>query len=659
MKEKLQIKKGDRDRVLMTEVLPYETPIIFSNRLLYDFAKLLRKDPSVIPARIRDILSPGKMGYTIPYEYAIRQGADKTRTLAIMHPAHQLTVPDFYDNYESLILSLCRRSSFSLRHPIRVASFFYTRESDAAESLATNEVDVEPTSEEVAGKYAGSYFYYSKFNQLYKFVDSKEFLELERNYNRLLKFDIKRCFASIYTHSLSWAVKGKEFAKQHRGVSFDGDFDVFMQRVNYNETNGIIVGPELSRIFCEVILQRIDLDISLEAASKGISSDDYHIQRYLDDYFLFSRSKPIEDEIFAVVQEKLQTYKMYINEGKTEFYSAPFTTAQTIVKSDVQALLGSTLLSWLKDLRKIVGECSKLKQYSDLLKDYKPPRIPSTLLIRDLKISIARGNQGFNVISSYSLSAILKSCYRLQRQLAKNCCPKELQLHLQNLLICTLEVVFYIYAMDFRVRTTYLISQILIVIGKLSATDERLALQLRTRIAILSQQLLSSRADNELGGVEISNLLVALRSVLPEHRLSMSDLRRYFAFNEKRKSGRLSYFDMMSIIYYIKDDIQYKPLSVDIELQISKRFNDSSVDLRIDSESTLLWFDVLACPYLSAEFKRNMASAFLKKSLGTIPSVHSINEIIGFCKNKIHFINWSDDLDLERLLMRKQLSPGY
>ena len=65
-----------------------------------------------------------------------------------------------------------------------------------------------------------------------------------------MKMDIARCFYHIYTHTIAWAVKGKEQAKELIGKeTFENAFDTLMQHANYNETNGIIVGPEISRIF--------------------------------------------------------------------------------------------------------------------------------------------------------------------------------------------------------------------------------------------------------------------------------------------------------------------------------------------------------------------------------------------------------------------------
>ena len=42
-----------------------------------------------------------------------------------------------------------------------------------------------------------------------------------------------------------------------------------MQEMNYNETNGIVIGPEFSRIFAEVILQQIDTSVERELLKLG------------------------------------------------------------------------------------------------------------------------------------------------------------------------------------------------------------------------------------------------------------------------------------------------------------------------------------------------------------------------------------------------------
>lgn len=114
----------------------------------------------------------------------------------------------------------------------------------------------------------------------------------------MLQVDISKCFPSIYTHSIGWAVKNKRLAKAKPRVygDFDGNFDNLMQIMNYRETNGIIIGPEVSRIFSEIILQKIDLNLIDKMNGLDLKvSKDFDFRRYVDDYFIFYRSDKVKE----------------------------------------------------------------------------------------------------------------------------------------------------------------------------------------------------------------------------------------------------------------------------------------------------------------------------------------------------------------------------
>ena len=140
---------------------------------------------------------------------------------------------------------------------------------------------------------------------------------------------MSKCFHNIYTHSISWAIKNKFIAKRDRGVknSFDKDFDNLMQRSNYSETNGILIGPELSRIFAEIIFQDIDLRIISQLSEKGCKvGSDYDFRRYVDDYFLYFNDNNIKDKVIEVINAELFHYKMHLNEAKPIVTARPFIT---------------------------------------------------------------------------------------------------------------------------------------------------------------------------------------------------------------------------------------------------------------------------------------------------------------------------------------------
>ncbi|MES2208112.1 MAG: antiviral reverse transcriptase Drt3b [Pseudomonadota bacterium] len=665
MKEKIRIKQKDANRVLLTETLPYETPIIFSNKLLYHFSKIVENRSVTLPSLVKNIFLQNGLKSTIPYDYYIRQGVHKERHLSIIHPAHQLSFTNFYTSYSDLILSLCRKSRFSLRYPVRVASYFYTHEYDENTDLNENNVEEDPEIEGYESKYASSYFYYSKFNQLYKFIDSTEFLNLERQFCNLKKFDIKRCFASIYTHTISWAVKGKIFAKEHQGKSFDSTFDELMMTANYQETNGIVVGPEVSRIFAEIILQQIDANILKAINDIGIEDSEYAIRRYLDDYFLFSRNKDIEAIIYHIAERQLQEYKLYINESKTVEMTVPFATDQTIAKSDVQKILDQTILSWLAEVRRAFtpkneSENTEIELVSpEQLAILKTPFRHTTQIIRDIKISLKRSSQSFNIISGYALSAIMKSCYRLEKRIRKfSETPLPLQ-NLQILLTTTIEVVFFLYSMDFRVRTTYLVSQFMLIINKFGKLNERLNESLQLQLKNSALIVLNSRPKGELSGIEVYNLLIALRVICPNDNFSEKDIQRYFDISNKIKSSSFTYFDFIAFFYVTRGKPEYFNIHFEVLQELKKVFKNGDNRISFKSELTLLLVDMLSCPFVNKTDKGEILSNFSKHAFGKTTSEQERNELINFFTTHLHFVNWSDNLDLEKLLVRKQLNPGY
>ena len=71
-----------------------------------------------------------------------------------------------------------------------------------------------------------------------------------------------------------------------------------MQGMNYQETNGIIIGPEFSRLFAEVILQYVDQRVEQELLLKHEYRHkvDYECYRYVDDYFFFYNNEEVKGE---------------------------------------------------------------------------------------------------------------------------------------------------------------------------------------------------------------------------------------------------------------------------------------------------------------------------------------------------------------------------
>lgn len=297
--------KYKKERVILSDVLPYEMPIIFSNRHFYRFLitygiefrdntilwnpqqrKFSNTDKAILPTLI-ELLFGCKKGsfdptqnkivlnnrdtWRTPFIYKIKHKENDFRELAVIHPKHQLEIVDLYEQYKELILYYTSLSRFSIRKPDNIAKYVYYKDKLHRQIKGDHYDSIESYLNEYEN--LKTYFTYKKYTNIYRFYEDYRYQRAEKKYNYLLKFDISKCFDSIYTHSLVWAILGKSIVKDHVSKSqstFAGKFDKFMQSINYGETNGILIGPEFSRIFAELIFQKIDQTVELKLAQQKI-----------------------------------------------------------------------------------------------------------------------------------------------------------------------------------------------------------------------------------------------------------------------------------------------------------------------------------------------------------------------------------------------------
>ncbi|WP_244552156.1 RNA-directed DNA polymerase [Paenibacillus sp. ov031] len=151
-------------------------------------------------------------------------------------------------------------------------------------------------------------------------------------YKYLLKIDLSKCYENIYTHSLTWALYGKEQSKDElkkspslRNLTYASydEFDKLVRSINNNETKGIPTGPLSSRIVSEIILTSIDEILS----GKG-----HHFKRYVDDYNFYFRTESEINEFIPLFQNILYDYKMHINTEKTQISKYPYQLNQDFTK---------------------------------------------------------------------------------------------------------------------------------------------------------------------------------------------------------------------------------------------------------------------------------------------------------------------------------------
>jgi len=138
-----------------------------------------------------------------------------------------------------------------------------------------------------------------------------------------LKLDITNFYNSIYTHSLAWAAVGKNIAKKMHNKEMDtnssytigANLDKLNQKMNNNQTNGLLTGPFSSRIMSELIMARLDDELRICG---------FEFVRYIDDYsFYFSNINEAQESI-AKISKVLGEYNLLLNGEKIKIEEFPF-----------------------------------------------------------------------------------------------------------------------------------------------------------------------------------------------------------------------------------------------------------------------------------------------------------------------------------------------
>jgi len=137
-------------------------------------------------------------------------------------------------------------------------------------------------------------------------------------YPVILNLDINRFYGSIYTHSIHWAVLGKEAAKtQFRERRLRGQWsdvlDKLVRGCNQAQTIGIPIGPDTSRILSEIVLSRIDAELT--QAGSGLSST--QIYHAIDDYQFGILSQHEAEDAESKFVRVISRYGLRLNDFKT------------------------------------------------------------------------------------------------------------------------------------------------------------------------------------------------------------------------------------------------------------------------------------------------------------------------------------------------------
>jgi hypothetical protein len=135
--------------------------------------------------------------------------------------------------------------------------------------------------------------------------------------------DVARYFHSIYTHALPWAFHGKGAAKADTDPNssrvFFNKADQIVRCGQDNQTIGLPIGPDSSRVFAEIVGTAIDL--RFHERTDGL---DCAMIRHVDDVWIGANTHADAEQALWRYREAIREFELDINENKTRILSDRF-----------------------------------------------------------------------------------------------------------------------------------------------------------------------------------------------------------------------------------------------------------------------------------------------------------------------------------------------
>lgn len=679
-----------RQRSVLTDMLPFEVPPTFTNRGFFAFLRdnrveieagqLRWKDggpgldrtmkllfgvkndevPATETAREwgatvtrRNIPLKACRMDTIPFSFRVAHRLEG-RTLSVVHPRNQVHVAAFYARHSAMIIYYSSLSAFSIRHPVSVSRFAFFKDKLHDQKLETVPEGVEEEDREY--EQIGSYFVYRKHRNIHRFFESYKYHRCEKKYDAMVQIDVSKCFDSIYTHSLPWAVIGKsqtKFDLEGSKTTFGGRFDALMQNLNQNETNGIVIGPEFSRIFAEIILQSADVELELVLSKRANLKHkvDYEIFRYVDDYFVFYNDNSTELKVVEELQEILKSKKLTINASKLKTYPKPIITEITIAKERISSMMNSQIDPGIEEVTE--GDPG-----SAVTKNFKCNLNSNRLIVR-YKTIIKESQVEYGDLLNYTF-AIVENKIELIIQAYISSDDRDVdRRRMVNAVISLLEFAFFAYSASPKVNHTIRMSR-MIAMSVDFLTARLFSYELKHLLfKFVHDNVLEMLEKNKMSThreVESLYLIIVLSRIGKEYWLPEEALSRHFLIKTDEKSGKycredfLNHFSITVLLSYIKKKVRYDKLRAFIEGQALAKLEYVKVHCPNDAEALMLFLDLIVCPYVAPATKASAGTIF-----GLNPA--ELAEMQGV--NDHWFTAWGDKFDLAKELDAKRSRDVY
>ena len=418
---------------LITDTMPVELPELYSLYRFYQYLfekkaaqnlKSAKKNLLKIKHENKSIMFNDPTWSTAPLKFKIIKNQKTTRTLSLIQPLSAINIYFFIDLYQKEILPLLEKKAiFSIRYHSNNSNLYY--KAKKKKTIEYIEQKSHRFKKDIIQQ-SGLYFNLKTHNSLTDFFNSPTWEIANHQYKFFAKADYKSCFDSIYTHTFKWIVEAHTIdSKNAKNSNLFITIDKILQNINGKSSNGIVIGPEFSRLIAEILLQEIDMQVYNELSILGLRKGiDYEIYRFVDDIFIFTNSEITTDKIIKLYEDNTSKYLLHLNEHK-------FRSENTPIISNY----------WINETRDYVDKIEKIFDNSNT-----PEQLLANTYIHfarmknDFDILVKNHPDYIRYIISFILSTFLNKLKKQKKGLPLLRKPKK------SKLLYLLDLVFYIYS---------------------------------------------------------------------------------------------------------------------------------------------------------------------------------------------------------------------
>jgi hypothetical protein len=480
-------------------------------------------------------------------------------------------------------------------------------------------------------------------------------MRLEKRYAVMYMSVISKCFSSIYTHTLFWATADIPTAKDNtRSNNFSNKFDRLMQSMNYNETNGICIGAEVSRIFAEIILSSVDADVIDRLGDSQITFRmDYEFRRYVDDYIIFAINQDVANKVMNAIRSGLAKFNLHISEEKTHCIPRPFVTKTSKFTREADRILREFFEKFIDTGRDGVESYNyprRIRRHNALLRS----------LIESIKSSCFDHEAGYDMAANYVIGALVVRIGALidgyDRGIAHESVNEDSYIASLSLL---LEAAYFFYTVEPSVPSSLRIAQAAVRCSDFfrQRMPERLPFLAEQVVRwtfqfIRSLQGTTKHRDTNCVPLEALNILLILGEMGREEVLANQVIREFCD-----ATHTLQYFEIVSILFCIGGDQNFEDLR-NVLFDQARKIIFENEGVQSDAQGAHLALDILSCPYLSVERRASLLHDLRNKLELAQISRQELNAAVAAFEERPWFVDWSN-LSLLRMIRKKELSAVY